>query len=1421
MYPITNAQKRIIFSEQKYNEPGMSNIGGSYQINAAFNLARLLKAIVDTVNENRIFNTRYLECSSGKIKQVYEKAEMKEEDVFVFLNSDEFLECRNKFFNTKFNIFEDKLYKFAVHFTGKGGELLVLYHHSIFDAYSIGSFTQKIFDSYNQLANSKAYEFTDYTKYIDFEHQYYLSEKYVSDKHYWLERFEKIDLEYKLSPEVVVAGKIKTQIKTEILEKFEEFLKNGGFNTNIFIITLIAVFMYKTTGNRSGVIGVPFYNRRGKEHLNTLGMFASTVPFVFEIDDNFTLNETYIYVKKQLVRDISHSNFPYNELIQILKVDGKNLFDINFNYYVNNMNYVIENEPVIVKEETPNYLPFGANIIFRRFEKQVTELEIVFNEQEYKKKYVIKTFRNFISFLENVINIGANHKLSDYAIASDKFMNNIKMQEFKKLNNYKGLTSALLINQFHDVVLKNPNKIAIVNNRTTVSYSELFNMVQKKKKEIMELGIEQGDRVAVFGYKETETFVAILSLTELKITYVPIDPDFPQKRIDFILLDSNSKFIFDKNLIIKSKMYKKVDSKSINGILPLYILYTSGTTGVPKGVMISEVGIIRLVNQNNCYDFSTIDTFLQLNSLSFDISALEIWGAFTKGLTLKVIDKFELLDMQAMFQSVSLNDNMRIGSIMSYTLLNELFQYNPLMFKNFKLIITGGEEVKSELIRSIYDTHPQIKLINGYGPTENSVLSTAYPIPRDIQTGRKISIGKSLVGSSVYVVDSNRNICAPGQLGEIVVGGEGVSLGYTTYKSEVFKEKFINEERCYYTGDVGYYDENNNLFIDGRKDLQVKINGQRIELEEIENAIKNVMKTEKLKIIIKVYSRKIVCFYLNTNNIEKNHINKKLSQIIPTVMIPQYYIRIDKVPFNRNGKLDDSKLEEIFEVVVEKEKSLLSGDNIYLDYMAELLKVKIDKKLSFIENGGDSLLAIKFINFLRKRNESLSTSFLLSFHSVETVIENIIQAENDTLVISKTRKNTQLASNIQREIYFDDVYYHQKFKYNSPIIFEISNIINEVDMIRSIEEFIRKNRIINSIFAMREGEIFVEKSPNELNIESIKSYGSDYTKILKEELTDFNIHKSVAAIKLIDIEGVKLLLFDFHHIVFDGVSREIFVNQLKQYLENREFSSDRVDYYDYLASTLASESEYQKNFWKEKIKSLNNISETQLSKQANEGTGYYIGILEKDIVSRIFKAAKSYKVTPNVLLLSVLLLLQTSDTNKEEITIGITLSTRSQNEIRDAIGPFFNTLPFSVYLNKNLNVSNYLEKVSQTFNLISENAEFSFSEIDAMYKAYTGVYAKHLMNWMYVWNKQNSISFSVPNVATFSEYKIDTSVYPKYPLTFLVNEFSDDNLEISIEYNKMYYSKKNIINYFINYQKILNQILDSKELVLSKIWKEK
>lgn len=539
----------------------------------------------------------------------------------------------------------------------------------------------------------------------------------------------------------------------------------------------------------------------------------------------------------------------------------------------------------------------------------------------------------------------------------------------------------MLYKYFEEVAKAYSKKVAIKFEEKEMDYSLLLSTIDTFSAKLVSIGIKKNDKIIVSCKQDLMLVPVILSINKIGATYVPVDPEYPAERREYIINDCQAKLIIsEKNIntnisnITVQDLYNSDKRKTkVENSDVAYVIYTSGTTGDPKGVEIPPNNLLALYKSTKkLFDLSEDDIWTMFHSYSFDFSVWEMWGALLSGSTLVVISRnvarsFELFSKLLVKEKVTVLSQTPAAF---YQLMN--FSKDSDL-SNLRLLIFGGDKLNLSKVISWKRKYPHQRLINMYGITETTVHVTYYELKfTELETETQYSvIGKPIPGWNISLRDEFGEIVSRGKKGEIWVSGDGVAKSYLN-REELTKERFVyeNSVRWYKSGDLAFELESGDLAYIGRKDSQVKIRGYRIELEEVKNKIESIPGVNHVGLIVKSHDEidSLVAFVdLQEDICSISEIISQLKNILPHYYIPSRFIKIDKMPLTLNGKVDKKSLELIQS---QEEINKSTSSSSYLNIWKEILGVNIDENDDFFESGGDSLNSMVLLNKLREFYDS-------------------------------------------------------------------------------------------------------------------------------------------------------------------------------------------------------------------------------------------------------------------------------------------------------------------------------------------------------------------------------------------------------------------------------------------------------------------
>lgn len=569
-----------------------------------------------------------------------------------------------------------------------------------------------------------------------------------------------------------------------------------------------------------------------------------------------------------------------------------------------------------------------------------------------------------------------------------------------------------IIEIFKKQVKESPNNVGLVTGFSNYSYDEIDKNSDKVADELLQNNVVKGDFISVIMHRSEKMLFAILGILKVGAVYVPISPEFPEERTDYILRDTNSKIVIvdaDINLnntiftlvvndnFFKRELNSKFSIPLINGDDPLYCIYTSGTTGVPKGVVNTNLGCINRISwMQEEYPISNNDRILQKTNYIFDVSVWELFWWFFTGASCVLLEDGEQGSPENIYRKI-IGEKITVTHFVP-TMLSEYLNYlednNIEDSSNLKWIFSSGEPLLPEYSSRFYKLSKGI-LVNLYGPTEASIDVTHYKVSGE---ETQIPIGVPIKNMQVVIADPKTlKICDEGKKGEIFILGVGLAKGYlnnAAKNAEAFLNNPFGTGRAYRTGDFGYV-KNGLIYYVGRKDDQIKINGYRVDLNEILFHLKNFDGIDDVRI---VYTKEVVntlkVYFISKEKIEEEAIRNYLQTKLPKYMVPHEYYQLDKFPITLNGKLDKKKLLELTNGKLKHSQNYTDKLDerqkvIYNSLALSLGKPDIDLNKNYIALGGDSMKAIRAMSILRKNGFNCTIKQILTSNKIIDLCQNI------------------------------------------------------------------------------------------------------------------------------------------------------------------------------------------------------------------------------------------------------------------------------------------------------------------------------------------------------------------------------------------------------------------------------------------------
>ena len=1018
IYDLTNPQKSIWLTEQFYQGSCVNNLCGTVAISQVVDFDMLKKAIYQFVKDNDSFRLKLIFDEKGEIKQEIADFEPFNIEIVDVKNEEELATLENEMVDIPFTILNSYLHHFKMYRlpSGKGGFVLVA-HHLICDACTAGLVASKTINIYNSLLKGEEVTeaSTSYINYINSENDYLVSNKFEKDKEYWNTVFETV-------PEIGTIPSIKQESKNtckaarktfvlpkEQVEKINAFCLSNKISAFNFFMALYAIYVGRVSGLDDFVLGTPILNRSTFIEKTTPGMFISTVPFRFTLANDLS----FIDFAKKIAFDslgmFRHQKYPYQNILEDIRKKNPtqpNLYDILISYQNTRTNRNSAEVPYEVRWTFNHNLADSMQIhLFDMNDEGLLNISYDYRLDKYDENEILAIHERICFMMEQVL-------ACDSLLAKDIDIVTAKERDVI-LNEFNDTfleydKSKTVVDYFEEQVNKTPDNVALVCEDKEFTYNKLNEESNKLAHYLVENNVKPKDIVGIMVHRSPEMIIGLLAILKVGACYLPIDPEYPTDRINYILKDSSAKTLlvhtstlntlsnndfFKINIDLNSDIYSTDKTCNLNTIIPsnslMYMIYTSGSTGNPKGVMITHQNINNfIIAEKKLIDFSPNKVMVSVTTICFDIFALEIWCSLTSGIKVVLASDLEQLSPN-LLRNLCVKNNVSMIQTTPSRFSALLADIDNLDFlNNFTDIMVGGEPFP-KLLLDKFHKYSHANIFNMYGPTETTVWSTI----KDLTRTSNITIGKPIGNTTCYILDNNKNLLPIGVPGELYIGGNGVTNGYWN-RDKLTSEKFVESpfnknEIIYNTNDLAYFTRDGEIVHLGRTDFQVKIRGYRIELEEIQNKLLNFEGITDCVVISKD-NKFLVCYYVADKKYPSSSLSSYLLESLPNYMIPAYFMKIDTIPLTPNGKLNRNLLPDIVEEEKIITKATRDSEKKISEVLSNILDVKeLDINTPFLNLGLDSLGIIKAQTMLLKYNLILTTQDFYKYSTIKKLAQRI------------------------------------------------------------------------------------------------------------------------------------------------------------------------------------------------------------------------------------------------------------------------------------------------------------------------------------------------------------------------------------------------------------------------------------------------
>jgi amino acid adenylation domain-containing protein len=1382
-----------------------------YILDGSLDEERLRKAIETAVSAHPTLFTRIKLTDQGDPVQTIDDSEtfsLKVEHI-------DDIEAAKKTMIQPFNIVDGRLFYIRLLRDKEHFYFFQNVHHTIFDGSSQAIMLADIEKAYN--GEPLEPEQVTMAQLAVEEEEVRRTAVFEEDKKWYAENFDCDDCYSPLLPDRDDKQFVDALLaRTMAVDKnrVDAFCKEKGvFRSSVF--TAAYTYLLAKYNNEQQALFSTVHNGRADKRSNrTVGMMVKTVPVYAKFDDDTRVLDFIKTGEEQMKGCRQHETYTYSDVVNDLGLQPATLFIWHGNTW--------GDKPFCGKPMELVFLRNSSREVSLYLKVVINEGRFVVEAEYDGNKYSEALISQFMESYEAVVEGFLTEEcLRNISIATKKQVE--FLDSFNDTDRAYDDTQTV-VSLFRRQAKATPYAEAVVFKDHRYTYAQVDEISDRIASYIISKGLGVGDAVSIIIPRCEWMAIASLGILKAGCAYQPLDPSYPKERLNFMVKDADAKLLIaDESLrdLVDEYQGDVLLTKEFLQLLPLtaeansqlstvnsqlspssrfILLYTSGSTGVPKGCQLTHGNLVNYCNWYwRYYDLKPEHNVAEYASYGFDVHQEGIYPPLTGGATVHIIPEELRLDL------VSLNEYLEREHITHTFMTTQVGYQFASNIENHSLmhLSVAGEKLASIAPPAGYQLH------NGYGPTEATILITIYPVTKK---DTDIPIGKPLDNVRLYVVDQQGHRLPVGAMGELWAAGPQVALGYLNRpdkNAEVFVQNpFTTEEkyiRTYRTGDIVRYLPDGNIQFVGRKDGQVKIRGFRIELKEVEAVIREFpgIKDATVQAFDDENGGKFIAAYIVADEqVDIESLNNFILDQKPPYMVPAVTMQIEKIPLNQNQKVNKKALpkpeKKAEEAVVESNVPMNLLEEELHNLVADIIGNTDFGITTVLGHAGlTSISAIKLAIQVNKRyGITLDAKSLVKNGTLQS-IENEIwkQLSNGPLATQgKTETNSQPStlnsqlksvplSYAQIGVYFDCLKNPTSTLYNVPFCLKFQKDTDTTALAEAVKTLVKAHREMTVHFGNGDEGIIqtvdlekvVEIPLKQMSEEELAQYKQDFVKPF--DLGTGPLYR----FEIMTTEKQTYLLMDVHHLVFDGGSVDIFLQQLCSLMNGETIENEDQNYAAYVMAEKAAEggADYQAaaDFFKERLSVVEAATEVRPD-LPNPVKGTISKAISALDIEAIDAFCRNNNITPAHLLLSAIYYSLSRFANSEQVCITTVSSGRSNLHIRNTVGMFVNTLALSATIGKQT-VKEFLQEVSENFDETLNHENYPFAQIAADYGLTAEIQFVYQLGMI-----SQYVCQGIPLELENMELQV-----PKFPITFFIAPV-DGQPSVCVEYDNGKYSAR-------------------------------
>ncbi|CAH1206501.1 Gramicidin S synthase 2 [Paenibacillus plantiphilus] len=1475
IYTLTPMQQGMLFHSLLDEQSSSYLTQTSFEIKGDFNVSIFTEAFNHLIQRHDILRTVFhfdkaekplqIVLTKRKLNVPYtDISELDEHIQKEYLND---YKLRDSQF--MFDLKKDLLVRIAVFKTAQESYHVVwTHHHILMDGWCLTTLSSEVFTIYEALKNGSEVSLppvTSYSTYIKWMSERNSEESSVFWKAYLSNYDESISLpKYRDKSMYKDHGYRKNSKKRlvldeEISKQLLDVAHHVDVTLNVVIQGIWGMLLQKYNNCSDVVFGTVVSGRPphipGIEQM--VGLFINTIPVRIQADETTRIQELFKKLQEKSLLAVDHHYHPLFE-IQANSEVKQGLFD----HIMAFENYPIGEE---IEKNARNGLGFQIYNFQHdeetNYDFNITvtpgssiAIEFIYNPAVFDEGMLDRLQGHVRQLIHAVVN-EQDALVKDIVLLTNDEIN-LYMNKF---NDTKAEypSDRTVHSLFEEQVRKTPDHVAVVHEEERLTYAELNARANRLAHALREQGVGPDEIVGLLMECSVDMIVGILGILKAGGAYLPIDPDYPAERIRYMFEDSGIR------VLLVEEGTSKVAARCGGTVLLLhamnlegypdtnpevcsdadaeqlvYVIYTSGSTGRPKGVMVEHRGAANALQwRSEAYHLGEDDCVLQLFSFAFDGFVTSFFTGIVSGASVVLLGANEARNPVVIKQAIAKNGVTHFICVPSLygAILDELTAEEARMLR---VVTLAGERVTSNIVEKSLAVSGTLELVNEYGPTENSVVTTYY---RHMERAERPLIGKPVANQHVYIVDRAGKLQPLGVPGELCIGGAGLARGYLN-NQELTAERFVANpfvpgERLYKTGDWARWLPDGNIEYLGRIDEQVKIRGYRIELGEIEAAILQEPSVREAAVMAKEDrdGSLFLCAYIAAAAGKEGEaaaeVKASLQRKLPAYMVPSSFVALEKLPLTANGKLDRKALPEpeqgLAGVSYEAPSTAMEAGLAKL--WEDILGVeRIGAADNFFDRGGHSLRAMTLLSRMHKEwnvQMPLKTIFESpTLRGLAQAIEGL--AENPYAAIEPVERRAYYpVSPAQRRMLILQQLEGAEVSYNMPGVLTMAGPLDRSRLETAFARLVARHESLRTSFEWVDGEPVQrvhEAIPFTIFWESCSE--GEVASRVEAFIRPFDLETApllrVGLLRLAEERHV--LLYDMHHIISDGVSMGVLEQEFAALYRGDDLTPLRIQYKDYAvwqnerlgAEELAKQEDYWKDVFSGELPVLampTDHARPAVRSFEGDGIGFTV---EAELVERLRQVGADQGATLYMVLLAAYTALLSKYTGQVDIVVGTPVAGRPHADLEQMIGMFVGTLALRNYPSGEKRFAAFVEEVKQRVLQAFAHQDYPFEELVEKLDLARDRSRNPLFDTMFVLQNLERQEAELEGLL-LSPYAAGNGV-AKFDLTLTAEEGAA-GLYFTLDYSTALYEQKTMERLAGHFSRLLEQLAANPNMKLADI----